>query len=504
MDPKLLSLLRRDLLQSGYSEEKLASWFPSDVQAAINRGVTAPASALLSPSHERQNDEQGAVTLARLFHLGEAVSRQDINAALPALGSTGSVSLGLIKEAHTPDRFRASLSLTPYGALWILSDLDDHLRRTPAATDHVMGVGGATRSLSDAVPHTRVGRALEIGTGCGVVALQLAAISPWVIATDVAERALVFARANAILNDISNVEFRLGDMWAPVQGETFDLIVSNPPFVISPVTEGEHYAYRTSGEPGDGLLRRMLRDAPQHLAEHGSLICLANWEYQWSGGDGDVALRSLVPAAGISCSAWLIERGRQTPLEYASLWLRDGGLLESDTDYTRELMTWISDLTDRRVSRVCFGYLSIRKTPEIAITRSEKVAGSLGQVQRFGDAWKVAFDHLLHTALLDPRELLEQRFVLASDVEEVRTMIPGTDDITSVSYITRTGIERFESIDTFSAAFLGACDGELTVGEIASALAELLDVDSSVADDQARTIVREFTAQGYLLPFTVE
>ena len=77
--------------------------------------------------------------------------------------------------------------------------------------------------------------ARSIGPGCGIQALLAAKHSERVVATDVNPRALAFAAFNAALNGIDKIEFRLGDGFAPVEGESFDLIVSNPPYVISPM-----------------------------------------------------------------------------------------------------------------------------------------------------------------------------------------------------------------------------------------------------------------------------
>ena len=102
------------------------------------------------------------------------------------------------------DALRAALSLNPVELQvgdaafdwWIISDLDDQLRRGPARPDHVMGVGGATRSLIAQAPLgadtvSNIGAGLDLGTGCGIVALALARAGvSRVVATDISPRAL--------------------------------------------------------------------------------------------------------------------------------------------------------------------------------------------------------------------------------------------------------------------------------------------------------------------------
>ncbi|HEX2208558.1 MAG TPA: peptide chain release factor N(5)-glutamine methyltransferase [Longimicrobium sp.] len=76
--------------------------------------------------------------------------------------------------------------------------------------------------------------AVDVGTGSGAIALALATEGPFarVVATDAQGDALEAAKENhALVAPHAPVEFRLGDLLAPVRGETFDVVVSNPPYV---------------------------------------------------------------------------------------------------------------------------------------------------------------------------------------------------------------------------------------------------------------------------------
>ena len=72
------------------------------------------------------------------------------------------------------------------------------------------------------------------------------------------------------------IEVRAGWFFDPVRDETFDLITTNPPFVISPAT-GTRLVYRDSGLPGDEVVRHVVSNGPAHLTEGGWLQVLANW-----------------------------------------------------------------------------------------------------------------------------------------------------------------------------------------------------------------------------------
>jgi methylase of polypeptide subunit release factors len=105
--------------------------------------------------------------------------------------------------------------------------------------DYVMGVSPSSLVLAGMTVRRKNESTLDVGPGCGIQAILAATHSDRVVGVDCNPRAIGLARFNEGLNGIHNVEFREGDMFAPVRGETFDLIVSNPPFIISP--ENRHF-----------------------------------------------------------------------------------------------------------------------------------------------------------------------------------------------------------------------------------------------------------------------
>ena len=143
-------------------------------------------------------------------------------------------------------------------------------------------------------------RIADLGTGSGAIGLAIAKERPRaaVIATDASRAALEVARRNATRNRIATVEFREGDWLAPLAGETFDLIASNPPYIADGdphLGEGdlrfEPPSALSSGADGLDAIRRIVRDAPAHLASGGWLLL----EHGWDQGE---AVRALLEAAG--------------------------------------------------------------------------------------------------------------------------------------------------------------------------------------------------------------
>ena len=219
--------------------------------------------------------------LTRLWLLQAAVPTDAVERALPALLEP-LCRAGLL--AQSAGEVRARMELRPYAddsrAFWVLGDVTPGLDGSGqrVGPDHVLGISPASSSLAQLTVRDPVDRALDLGTGCGVQALHLAAHARDVVATDVNERALAMTRLNARLNGVV-VEDRSGSLYDPVAGEAFDLIVSNPPFVVSPATD-ERLVYRDSGLPGDEMVRRVVTGATDHLAPGGRAQVLANWAHR--------------------------------------------------------------------------------------------------------------------------------------------------------------------------------------------------------------------------------
>nr|WP_245190068.1 methyltransferase [Leucobacter exalbidus] len=461
-----------------------------------------------------QRPSSPLATLTSLLLLGDEVPATQVDAALPQLRAAGLVTLGI--ATSTGDALRAALSLNPVLVAdsaddqhwWIISDLDDHLRGGPARTDHVMGVGGATRSLIAQLSPAQVPTALDLGTGCGIVALHLALRSERVVATDISERALMLGRANARLNGYADrIEFRLGDLFAPVEGEQFALIASNPPFVITPRNADEPvYEYRDGGRAGDALAADVVGQGPRYLAPGGTLVCLANWESPW-GGNGLERVRGWIAAAEVpGLAAWVIERDRLDPLGYAQMWARDGGERPGSDSYNRRLAAWLNDFDDRRVVSVGLGSIRVQRIAgETAqatrdpLVHLEQATGAFASEQA-GATLAAAFDAGVRAALMTDAEVLDTQWLRDDAVVEHREHEPGVEAPRAITLETSQPISRRVAADPLLAAALGACDGELTMGQIADALATLLEIDAAASRQALIASARELSWLGMLTP----
>jgi HemK-related putative methylase len=115
---------------------------------------------------------------------------------------------------------------------------------------------------------------LEIGAGLGLAAVLAARAGARVVATDVVPEAVEAIRANAALNGVT-VDARVGDCYAPVAGERFDLVCTNPPQMPTPPgrdREDAAAAADNGGVDGWALIDRVIAGAPAHLRPRGRLV----------------------------------------------------------------------------------------------------------------------------------------------------------------------------------------------------------------------------------------
>ncbi|AXL13593.1 methyltransferase domain-containing protein [Microbacterium foliorum] len=495
-DPIHSAALAADLDAADLRSEPLRRLWGEEEDDALARGLREPILRSIA------QDDGPLATLGRLLVLGMPQPLAAVDAALPTLGVDGLVALGLARvdaASVIPTallRPQSFVDADGFGEWWIASDLDEAALDGALPADHVLGVGGASRTLAEIVMPIEVDRALDLGTGCGIQALLVARHARSVVATDISARALAFAELNAQLNGVSSIEFRLGSMFEPVAGETFDLIVSNPPFVITPRAEGvPEYEYRDGGLVGDALVEQFIATAPQHLTPGGSAQLLGNWESR--GGQ-----RALTGRAGLDrvsswvpdeLDLWVVQREELTPLAYAELWIRDGGTTPRDAAFTPLLRAWLDDFAARGVTAVGFGYILIRR-PAYAGARLRRLERLPQPVSNVGSALRdgLAAHDLLAGGI--PSMLLT-----AADVTEARHLLPGNDDPSIIELRQGGGFSRTLTVDPALAAFVGACDGDLTVMQIVAALADLFEVPLADLWADLEPRIRQLILDGLLV-----
>ena len=457
--------LREALATASYDVDTVTTLLGDEASAALARGERVPA---LRATRGGSPVE----TLVRLFLLGTTEPAAGLHPALLERDGAG---------------VRAAVDVRPYGedgeSWWVVSDLGSDVRPGPVRPDHVLGVGSASVTLARATIRRPVATALDLGTGCGVQALHLSRHAAAVTATDVLPRALAMARLTARLNGL-DWDLRAGDLTAPVADERFDLVVSNPPFVVGAGDGG--FTYRDSGLAGDEVCRRLVTELPSLLTEGGTAQLLANWVHT-DAEPWDERLASWVTG----CDAWIWQRELADPAQYAALWLTDAGERGSP-DYERRYAAWLDWFAAAGVEAVGFGLVTLRRTDAEPVVRVEEVPQAVEEPA--GPHVAAWFDRL--DALRAAGDLLTARPRRAPGVVLDQTLEARDGWTPAEQRLRQTGGLRWShAVDSAVAALVAGCDGTRTVAE----LGVVLELAYGVERDQLAPMVDALVERGFLI-----
>lgn len=465
-------------------------------QAALERGEGVPG---LRRTSRPEVVGTPLATLVRLFLLQTREPEAVVAAALP---------LDLVVEAGILDvrggEVRALVDVRPYGAddgpeggWYITGDLDTRLdvaRRSGAEVrqDHVLGVGGASATLAQLVPRTPVARALDIGTGGAVQALHLSRHADEVVATDVLPRALAFARLTAELNGIG-VDLREGSLTEPVSGERFDLVVSNPPFVIG---APDVHTYRDAGLPLDTLGKRLLAEVPPLLEPGGLFVVIGDW-VRLAGEQRSARVASWLPAEGYD--AVVVVRDEEDPAAYVSTWLRDAGE-HTAPDALERYEAWLAGLESAGVQAVEFGWVLVRRHREGQgpAARTEVLDWPHPVEQPVGPWLVERLDALVRLDGLADDALLRLALAVRDDVVQEQHGQPGEEDPETIVLRQQRGLRHARTVSSETAGTVGACDGGIPLGVLVDAVAQVLEREVVEVRTQVLGEVRDLVREGFV------
>ena len=285
--------------------------------------------------------------LVRLFLLGVPVPRARLEALVDPRLREYLGAAGLLVDDG--EAVHGASRIVPHDELLIASD---HAAVAEGHADHVPGVHRPSVALAHLTVRGSGERALDLCTGNGIQAILLAAHAEHVVATDVNERALRYAGFNAALNGVGNVETRHGSFFEPVERERFDLVVANPPYVVSPESA---YLFRDSGMAGDSVSEHVVRGVPALLAPGGFAWILVAWALD----PDDPAERPRAWLEGSGCDAFLLHTSTDDPIETAILWNRD--LLDRPEAYADALDRWLDYYRQLGIEQLGYACLVLRK-----------------------------------------------------------------------------------------------------------------------------------------------
>ncbi|HEY1294371.1 MAG TPA: class I SAM-dependent methyltransferase [Chloroflexota bacterium] len=484
--PEHIAALRRAFINAGYTF------------TAVREVLGADETLLVLPHQvplaNRRLGNGPLGTLIRLFLVDGAVTPEQASRALAPLGLQEAINMGVVTLGRS--RVHGAIRVVPADDFLFASDLDS-VDPSDLAADFVMGVTESSRLLARLTVRRPVECALDLGTGCGFQAIFAAQHAQRVVATDVNQRAVAFARFNAILNDATNIEVRTGDGFAPVEGEAFDLIVCNPPFVISP---DRSFTYRDSGRSGDDVSHDLVRQAPAYLRSGGFANMLVSWIHSLEDDDWPAPLRAWVAESPHTSDAWFFRKGSYDPLAYAVMWNQRLALANQMPKYVAAVDRWTRYFEHLGVAALAYGGVWLRRRdserPRVRVDELPESALGPDAASELVRLWEVD-DRLVG---LSDAVLLECVVSVPGDqrLEQVMRWSGGAFRTVDASLVRDGGLKPRADVDPPLAAVLAGVDGSRTIGQVLEHAANALGGDPGAVSDQALPAVRQLLSHGFL------
>lgn len=305
--------------------------------------------------------------LFSMFFLGASLSEKSV------VKNIGQKTVYLLKQmkilVQNSDQIYSDYMILPYKSFYFLSDFlvryrEGHIE-TNIRSDVVYPVSTDSIHLLAAVPKGNVRSTLDLGTGCGFHAILLSEKSTKVTAVDINKRALDFCNFNLRMNKISNVTSLFGDLFGPIGQKRFDIIVTNPPSLITqPRLHGE--VFRDGGLMGSRLVEKIIRSATNHLTPRGKCtIAMVLYESKISLED-HIRLwvsKNSEPGHFTFLTKLVVDVHQYTWMVCLNTFCGNWG------DYTRCIDNTFNSLESASVKKIFYGLLSIRRKKKFRITQ---------------------------------------------------------------------------------------------------------------------------------------
>ena len=342
-DPHDGVLLREALLTAAYNVHSL--------QKHMNWVGIAPSMSTNAPALLDALDGDPKLSgLLKLFLFEYAVDSREAQEAVYPAQVEALIEAGVLKTCG--DTVEACLRIVPLDELLIAADRRYSGSHLPG--DIVMGAGLSSTVLMHGTIRNPFARTLDLCAGSGVQSLAAAPHSQSVLALEKNTHAIEMGRLAAVLNGVDTIEFRKSDFFSAAEGERFDLIVANPPYVISPESE---FQFRDSGLGADRVAEHLVRSSQRFLNEGGYFQLVCDWA-NYAGRDWQHRLAGWAKASGCDM---LVLRGRgMTAREYPGIWLAEM-YSQQPAVYLEKSRRWLAYYREQGIESMNFGLITLRK-----------------------------------------------------------------------------------------------------------------------------------------------
>ena len=473
---------RQALAEVGYLPRNLHA-IPEVLEARSRGGQNLPRLLRLT------SEEQPLNIFVRLFLLGVPVRVPVARSAMKSVPLEEWCDAGL--AIVNGEFVEGSIAIGLYEGLLLATEKPELLDHG-APADYVSSITNSTASLVRFMVNRSFDRVLDLCTGCGVLGLLSARRGGRVLATDLNPRAIQFARFNAQLNGIDNIEFAVGSTFEPARGEKFDLITANPPCVLGPALR---YQFRDSGRDLDDLCRQILAEAPGYLRDGGIFQSTLEWP-NLEGADWRKRITELLQ--NLPADALLIQLRTKDVQSHTEETIGDTDVLDFE-EQARLYAGHMDYFQNRHVTSISEGLVALRRRSG-AVKKWMSLESLPNRTSaQLGDAVYQFFESSnaldrLGDGLLD----LKLGMAPSLSIDTSRTWNGTSWDDGSYWIRQGTGFEFEAAVDVRIANLIRCCDGTKTLRELIAGIA----ADASVAFDAVApgclNVIRAMVQRGFL------
>lgn len=475
---------RERLIEVQYNESGLLNYLGIT-------GISKPDPTDFPALFRKTNSGSPLETFVRLFMMNRPVELEKARAAFEPLSLQQVVDAKLIQVEN--NQVSCTKNILPLDNFYFISDAPPD-PNTTLHKDWVMGIGSTTKTLLNLTPRIKASKTLDLGCGCGIHALFAASHSDTVWATDRNLRAIEYAEFNRILNDKNNIKCIGGNLFEPISNEKFDLIISNPPFVISPSAT---FTFRDSGLRGDKFCYQVIRESFQHLEIEGTLVMMFNWVHH-SQQDWRTQLRQWFE--DMNCNVFVMRHKEYGASDYASHWIGASEGRNPDA-FEEEYNKWMRFFDKEGIEAISMGALILRKS--LDSKGWFHLEDSLGMIhQPVGDDIQRLFKIRDFFFNVPHEALLRMKFNASNNLSNNQTfeVEDGLWATKSVELNKTTGIPYSFTVDAFIIGLISQCNGAVELGKILQDFSTKIGEDPSSFFPKVVPFIRHLIECGFLLP----
>lgn len=469
---------------SAYDEANIREVQPMGMPPSLRQGD-------LGDYEERLGAWTAFHCLTKWFFLGCPVSEEECAEVIPAWFSELCEAHGLLERAG--GMLEPRVLLTPCEDVWITSDLHRQ-RQSDDVAEHILPLNRPARHLCQFLIREPRSTGLDLCSGNGLHAVIVSSYCEKVSTADLSPRSVMFSQFNAALNGRRPFQCYTGDCYEPLAGQSFDIIVCNPPFVITP--DGE-MKYHANAMDLDGFCRQLIQSTPAHLNEGGICQMLCEW-VQMPGQAWEERLAAWWE--GLGCDVWIILANTQKPETYARTRSLDAELTLEQQRIRQD--KWLTYLHERRVRAVHGGIITFRRREKGPHwQRIDRLDNPIEQPAGEAMARIMAAEDFLQSRGNDAN-LLEwcPRVSPAARLEQESAWSgEGWESLSAILRMTPELTPPLQ-VDQAILAFLSHCQGENPLGELIGQFAASMGAPPDAISGQILQTVRQLIKRGLLNP----